>query len=193
MRWRVFLRHDSGNKYQLKMGGNFLQNGQTVPQKNIVVGVGGYAVSCTPGGTIKTFALGSCVSVVMLDPKCGMAGMVHVALPESRLSPEKAVELPGYFADTGIPALINRMGNMGSMGRGKGMIVKLVGGAKIMDSSETFNIGKRNALAIKKILWENGMGAIAEDLGGHVSRTVTVEVDTGDIIISTPGRETRTL
>lgn len=169
------------------MNGNFLQNGQAVPQKNIVVGVGGCAVSRTPGGTIKTFALGSCVSVVMLDPKCAMAGMVHIALPESRLSPEKAVELPGYFADTGIPALIN---SMGSMGRGKGMIVKLIGGAKIMDSSETFNIGKRNALAIKKILWENGMGAIAEDLGGHISRTVTVEVDTGDIIISTPGRET---
>tara|TARA_B100000315_G_scaffold224309_1_gene229729 strand:- start:171 stop:539 length:369 start_codon:yes stop_codon:yes gene_type:complete len=118
-----------------------------------------------------------------------MVGMVHVALPESAISLKKAAEHPGYFADTGIPALIDLMGRMGSRRRGKEMVVKLAGGAHIMDSSNTFNIGKRNALAVKETLRANGIGPLAEDLGGQISRTVTVDVDTGNIIISTPGRE----
>tara|TARA_B100001964_G_scaffold81435_1_gene91902 strand:+ start:13463 stop:13990 length:528 start_codon:yes stop_codon:yes gene_type:complete len=171
------------------MNGNIRENERTLADGNVVIGVGDYAVCNIPGGTIKTFALGSCVSVIMQDLKCSMVGMVHVALPESAISLEKAAEHPGYFADTGIPALIDLMGRMGSRKRGKGMVVKLAGGAQIMDSSNTFNIGKRNALAVKETLWANGIGSVAEDLGGQISRTVTVDVDSGNIIISTPGRE----
>ena len=57
-----------------------------------------------------------------------------------------------------------------------------------MDSNDTFQIGKRNALAIKKILWANGMGAVAEDLGGNFSRTVTVSVSAGQVTLSSPGK-----
>ena len=158
-------------------------------KSEIVVGVGEYAVSNLSGGSIKTYALGSCVAVIFFDPKTRLAGMVHVALPESRMSPEKAAQRPGYFADTGIPALINLMVKMGNKGNGKGTIIKLAGGAQVLDSNNTFNIGKRNALAIKKILWAQGMGAVAEVLGGQISRTVSVNVDNGDVTISTPGRD----
>ena len=58
-----------------------------------------------------------------------------------------------------------------------------------MDPNNTFSIGKRNALAIKKVLWQFGMGAIAEDIGGSISRTVCVDVDNGRVRISSPGRE----
>ena len=68
------------------------------------------------------------------------------------------------------------------------MVVKLCGGANVMDTNDTFQIGKRNALSIKKVLWKYGMGAVAEDLGGNFSRTVSVSVDTGEIVLSSPGR-----
>ncbi len=96
--------------------------------------------------------------------------------------------MPGYFADTGIPTLMKAMGKMGCNENGKGKIVKLVGGAQIMDPNNTFNIGKRNLLAIKKILWKYRLGVIAEDVGGNISRSVAVDLGTGKIKVSTPGR-----
>jgi len=154
----------------------------------IILGVGDFGASNRPGEEVKTFALGSCVSVVLLDPKTRTVGMVHVALPESSINKAKSTEKPGYFADTGIPALLAAMEKFGCNPKGKGMVVKLCGGANVMDTNDTFQIGKRNALAIKKILWKYGMGAVAEDLGGNFSRTVSVSVDTGEIVLSSPGR-----
>jgi chemotaxis protein CheD len=154
----------------------------------VILGVGDYDTSNSPGEDIKTFALGSCVSAIFLDPKTKTVGMVHIALPDSAINKTKAAEKPGYFADTAIPVLLRQMIKFGCDKRGKGMIIKLCGGANVMDTNDTFQIGKRNALAIKKILWSYGMGAVAEDLGGSFSRTVTVSVSTGQVNLSSPGK-----
>ena len=154
----------------------------------VILGVGDYGASNQQGDDVKTFALGSCVSVILLDPKTRTVGMAHVALPDSSINKAKATEKPGYFADTAIPALLKEMTKFGCHKRGKGMVVKLCGGANVMDTNDTFQIGKRNALAIKKVLWANGMGAVAEDLGGNFSRTVSISVTTGEITLSSPGR-----
>jgi len=57
-----------------------------------------------------------------------------------------------------------------------------------MDPDGTFNIGKRNVLAIKKLFWKYKLGAIAEDVGRDYNRTVSVQVETGKVIVSSPGR-----
>jgi chemotaxis protein CheD len=155
----------------------------------IVLGVGDFAAANQSGDELKTYALGSCVAVIFLDPDAVCVGMDHVALPESSINQERAREKPGCFADTGIPALLELMKKYGSNGGGPRMIVKLVGGASVMDSNKTFNIGKRNVLAIKKILWRYRMGAVAEHVGGEISRTVTVDVDNGQVLLSSPGRQ----
>lgn len=153
-----------------------------------MLGVGDYAATNRPGDVIKTLALGSCVAVMMLEPVTRSVGMAHVALPESKIDNAKAREQPGYFADSGIPALIKEMKKCGYKGKNKGIMVKLVGGATIMDPNNTFNIGKRNILAIKKILWTHGMGVVAEDVGGRISRSVALDVQSGSIRISSSGR-----
>ena len=154
----------------------------------IVLGVGDFGASNKQEDTIKTYALGSCVGVIMVDPKARIAGMIHVALPDSNINPAKAKQHPGYFADTGIPLLIRDMQKLGFNGKGRGLIVKIAGGANILDPNNTFSIGKRNVLAIKKILWGLGMGVVAEDVGGSFSRTVSVELRMGKMEISCPGR-----
>lgn len=154
----------------------------------VILGVGDYGASKTLGEEVKTFALGSCVSVILLDPKTRTVGMAHVALPDSSINKAKATEKPGYFADTAIPALLEEMSKLGCHRKGQGMVVKLCGGANVMDTNDTFQIGKRNALAIKKILWSYGMGAVAEDLGQNFSRTVSISVETGQVTLSSPGR-----
>lgn len=155
----------------------------------IVLGVGDLAATAKLGDVIKTIGLGSCIAVIILDPHHRCIGMDHIALPDSSVSPERARQKPGHFADTGIPMLIEEMKRAGSNGSRNGMIVKLVGGATVLDPNGTFNIGKRNLLAIKKILWQYGMGAVAEAVGGHMSRTVTVDVESGLVRITSPGRE----
>lgn len=158
-----------------------------------MIGVGELGASRTPGHVLKTFALGSCVAVVLHDRIRGVVGMVHVALPDSNINPEMSVKRPGYFADTGIPLLLQEMTLLGSPATGRGMVVKIAGGASIMDSKGTFNIGKRNQLAVKKILWKYGLGAVAEDVGGTFSRTLFVQVPLGTVKLSCPGRENWTI
>ncbi len=153
----------------------------------IYVGVGEYAASKTPGQIVKTLALGSCVAVVILDVKNKSVGLLHVALPESSINKKRAEEKPGMFADTGIPKLLEEMKKIGYDEKSR-LIVKLAGGASIMDTNNTFRIGKRNVLAIRKTLWRFRLGSIAEDVGGNISRSVSIEMNTGKVIISSPGR-----
>ena len=155
-----------------------------------ILGVGDLGVTKDPGATLKTFALGSCVAVILLDPKRRAVGMVHVALPKSKTNPERAKEKPGYFADTGLAELFQQMANLGCDISGKGMVVKLAGGAKVLDMDSKFDIGKKNALAIKKHLWKLGLGPVSEDIGGNSSRTVELDADTGRVTISSSTGET---
>ena len=153
----------------------------------IYVGVGEYATSGTSGEIVKTLALGSCVAVVILDANNKSVGLLHIALPEASINKKRAEEKPCMFADTGIPILLEEMQKLGYDGKSK-LIIKLAGGASIMDPNNTFNIGKRNVLAIRKILERFRLGAIAEDVGGNISRSVSIEMNTGKVIVSSPGR-----
>ncbi|MCZ6820076.1 MAG: chemotaxis protein CheD [Calditrichaeota bacterium] len=155
--------------------------------KVIYVGVGEFSTSESPGEVVKTLALGSCVAVIVLDPKNRVVGLLHVALPDSSINKKRAEEKPGMFADTGIDMLLGEMKKYGYDGKSR-LTVKLAGGARIMDLNDTFDIGKRNILAVRKYLWRYQLGAIAEDVGGTISRTVAVDVNTGKVKISSPAR-----
>jgi len=152
----------------------------------VYVGVGEMATSRKPEQIVKTLALGSCVAVVMLDPQNKTVGLLHVALPDSSINKKRALERPGMFADTGLETLMENMKNQGFLG-GR-LVVKLVGGASVMDPNNTFNIGKRNILSVKKTLWKYKLGALSEDVGGSISRSVAINVKTGKVVISSPGR-----
>ncbi|MCG8606060.1 chemotaxis protein CheD [bacterium] len=153
----------------------------------IYVGVGEYAASKTQDDIIRTLALGSCVAVILLDTERRSVGLVHIALPDSSINKQRASERPGMFVNTGIPALIEEMKKLGYDGSNS-LIVKLAGGASIIDTNNTFNIGKRNILAVRKLLWRHGLGAVAEEVGGSMSRSVSVEVNRGRVLVSSPGR-----
>jgi chemotaxis protein CheD len=154
--------------------------------KEIRVGIGEYGVSRNGDDVIKTYALGSCVAVIMYDKIKKIAGLIHIALPDSSVNSDKARNKPGYFVDTGLPLLLKEM-KSSDAGRNH-VWMKIVGGSNIMDTESRFNIGKRNVLAIKKYLWKNRLGIIAEDVGGNISRTVIVSVSTGEVIVSSKGK-----
>ena len=58
-----------------------------------------------------------------------------------------------------------------------------------MDENCRFDIGKRNVLAIKKYMWKHQLGIIGEDIGGNISRTVSVAVASGEVEISSKGKK----
>ena len=159
----------------------------------LVLGVGDLGASKNPPELVKTYALGSCVAVILIHPKARVVGMVHVALPDSSINVQKAQEKPGYFADTGIPALIREMMALGCTGGPKQMVAKIAGGSNVMDPKNVFSIGKRNVLAVKKVLWKYGVSPRAEEVGGSLSRTVTVSAKNGAVTLSSPGMKSWTL
>ncbi len=161
--------------------------------KTIMLGIGDFGSTNVLTEQLKTMALGSCVAIIIMDPVTKLIGMDHIALPESSVNKDKSLKDPGYFADTGIPKLIAEMKRKGMKTPGPKLFIKLVGGAKVMDSNNTFNIGKRNVIAIKKILWKFGMGPRATDVGGNISRTVSVDVETGTVKINAPGQDVYTI
>lgn len=56
-----------------------------------------------------------------------------------------------------------------------------------MDREGVFNIGKRNYLALRKILWKAGVLVQGEDVGGHLSRTVRLDIASGRFWLRGPG------
>jgi chemotaxis protein CheD len=153
---------------------------------NLIVGMGAMEVSKDPGVTIVTYALGSCIGVTIYDPAAKVGGLLHYMLPESSTNPEKAKENPYMFADTGIPLLFKEAYNLG--GEKRRMQVKVTGGAQLLDDSGYFNIGKRNYMALRKILWANNVLIQAEEVGGQVNRTVRLEVATGKVWVKNSGK-----
>ena len=149
------------------------------------IGIGEWKVSNRSDDELKTYALGSCVAVCAYDPKNRVAGLIHVALPDSKVNSQKADKLPGYFADTGLPKLFEDMEKKGA--EKKNIKIKLAGGSSIMDQNRHFDIGRRNTIAIKRYLWKNGFGVIKEDTGGNASRTVGFQVGDGTIMVSNAG------
>jgi chemotaxis protein CheD len=147
----------------------------------ITVGIGGLEVSDDRGSVIITHGLGSCIAVVVYDPIRKAGGMLHFQLPAAQLSPERARQSPGTFADTGIPLLFERMYALGA--QKKHIVTKAAGGGNFHGDSGTFDIGKRNHTTMRKIFWKAQVLIAAEDVGGNRSRTVRLFLDTGQVTV----------
>jgi chemotaxis protein CheD len=145
--------------------------------KTLVVGISDCQVSVEPDSELVTYALGSCIAVSVWDPMRRIAGMLHYMLPESSMDAHKAETHPYMFADTGIERLMKAACDKGADRRR--LVVRLAGGAQVLDPQGVFNIGKRNYQAARKMLWKYGMLIASEAVGGEVSRTVRLTAEDG--------------
>jgi chemotaxis protein CheD len=155
--------------------------------KQIIVDIAGLQVTDDPGAVLVTFALGSCIAVIVHDPIRHLGGMIHYMLPLSSASPEKAVQKPAMFADTGIPMLFEAIYALGA--RKQDLTVKVAGGGTLHDDKGIFNIGPRNYTVLRKIFWKNNVLIAKEDVGGAKSRTVRLYLADGRVTISSQGVE----
>lgn len=153
--------------------------------QQVVVGVADCRISNEPGSSLITYALGSCIAVAIHDPVSLVGGLLHLMLPESGLDKAKAEKNPYMFADTGVPLLFRQAYRAGA--DKKRLVVRMAGGAQVMDAAGMFNIGKRNCLAVRKILWQAGVMISSEAVGGADARTVRLEIGSGRFLLRNPG------
>lgn len=156
-------------------------------EKLITVDIADIKVSNDSSSTLVTYALGSCIAVIVYDPTTHVGGMIHYMLPLSSKSPEKAIKNPAMFADTGIPLLFEKMYDLGALK--ENMIVKVAGGGQLYDDKGTFNIGKRNYTVMRKMFWKNNIMITAENVGGAISRTAKLHLMDGRVTLKIKGVE----
>lgn len=145
---------------------------------------------CKSPEALTTLGLGSCIGACIYDPTAKIAGMVHFMLPDSTRI--RSNQNQAKFADTGIVKLINEMEQAGaSKSR---MVAKIAGGAKMFAvvtgvNMQSLNIGDNNIEAARKILSDNNIKIIAEDVGLNYGRTIEFYAEDGSLKIKAVGKE----
>jgi len=157
-------------------------------RKKIIVDISDAKVSKSPEDVIVTYSLGSCIGVSLYDPTAKLGGMLHYQLPESKMDKDKAQQKPFMFADTGMALLVNKLVALGATK--KRMQVKICGGASMAGSPQGFDIGNRNHLSIRKVLWKYGMFIDKEDVGGTAPRNMYLDIGTGAVSVKSGSNST---
>jgi len=108
-------------------------------------------------------------------------------LPLSKIDPAKAAINPQMFTDTGVPALIQAVFDIGAV-RNR-IVAKVAGAASLLDEKGTFKIGERNYIVLRKILWKNNILIASEETGGTIARTLYLYLNDGRTLIKSGGQE----
>lgn len=156
---------------------------------DIVVGVADCRIGGPPYRTISTYALGSCIALTAWDWKTRAGGLLHLMLPDSSI--DRALGNPFLYADTGVVELIRRL-EAGGAAKNR-LRCAIAGGANMMADSTAFEIGRRNHLAVRKACWSQGIFVDVEDVGGHESRSVRLDLENGRVELRTSAGIVRAL
>lgn len=155
------------------------------------MGIADLSVSRDRDMVLATHALGSCLGITLWDPEAGVGGLLHVMLPDSGLDPQRARANPERFVDTGVPLLFHRCYDLGA--RKDRIEVRVAGGASMRQTGrqDLFMTGKRNVLALRQILWKNGVFLRRADVGGSRSRSLFLHLDAGELLVKSDGSSYR--
>jgi chemotaxis protein CheD len=156
-------------------------------RKRVVIDISDAKVSNDPTDILVTYSLGSCIGVCLYDPVAHAGGMLHYQLPAAAMDPGRARDQPCMFADTGMALLMKKMFAVGA-GQPRVWVI-LAGGADMAMGPQGFDIGKRNYLAIRRILWSNGLLIKAEDVGGSCARSLYLDMADGTVVVRSNGLE----
>lgn len=157
----------------------------------IKVGMADLKTCVSPDG-LTTLGLGSCIGIALVDPVTKIGGLAHIMLPDSRAIKENSNR--AKFADTGIEDLVQQMIDMGAAK--SRLVAKIAGGAQMFafsSNSALLRVGERNAEATREKLKNLGIRLLSEDTGDSYGRTVIFYPETGDFVIKSVGRETKTI
>jgi chemotaxis protein CheD len=154
-----------------------------------IIGIADMKISGSSGDVLITYALGSCLGIAVYDAAAKVGGLLHVMLPLSSVNPAKAAENPLMFVDTGVPELFKACYKAGA--RKERIVVKVAGGASLQSptANDQFQIGKRNFISLRKLLWKNNVLIKSCDVGERHSRTMSLDIETGTVVLKMNNQE----
>lgn len=141
----------------------------------ISLGLGEYRVGLAADEEWVMYGLGSCIGLILCDPRRRICGAAHIVLPSAQDG--RDTDSPGRYADTAVPFLLSQMEALGADRRA--VYAQAAGGAQMLALRSLGNIGPRNIDATKKVLAEQGIPLVAERTGGMHGRTLALDLRTG--------------
>jgi chemotaxis protein CheD len=125
--------------------------------------------------------VGSCVGLVLYHRREKLAAMAHIVLPEAA----GRAGLPGKFADTAIPNMIERLSKLG--GHVGGLVAILTGGAHMFGKQGPLQIGIANAEAVTAAVESRGIAIRGTSIGGSKGRRISFDCGTGVLTVEIAG------
>lgn len=153
--------------------------------ENRSVGMGQVILATAP--VCLNAVLGSCVGVALYQRRQKLGALAHVVLPDSCGRPC----LPGKFADTAIPYMIEQLEAQG-VPRTQ-LAAKITGGACMFGVGGPLQIGEANIEAVRHALQQMGIRVQAQDVGGTKGRRITFDCTSGQLLVQIVGESPRTL
>lgn len=125
--------------------------------------------------------VGSCIGLVLYHKRQKVAAVAHIVLPDAAGRPG----LPGKFADTAIPHMLELLSREGAPA--SGLIAVMAGGARMFGKPGPLQIGAANAEAVTKALEQLGIPIRGSNVGGDKGRRMSFSCVTGDLIVEIAG------
>lgn len=142
---------------------------------NIYLKPGEVLISRTP--VLVSTVLGSCIAVTLFSATRGFGAICHAMLPEN-----SGRENDLRYVDT---ALLHIYDKIVEYGIGRDLVVKLFGGAQVLDMGETsperLTIGDQNIAKAEEMLVSLGLTVSARDIGGTQGRKLFFCTRDGDV------------
>ena len=132
-------------------------------------------VFVSPEPAEVTTILGSCVAVCVFDPVLRMGGTNHYLLPHWVGNGTSAAR----FGNVAVRSLIEKLLALG--GQKQNFQAKVFGGACVIDAfhGRGDHLGTKNSELALKLLQQEGIPVVADDVGGRRGRKVVFHTDTG--------------
>lgn len=142
-----------------------------VPRTRVYLHAGQLFASSEPAEV--SVILGSCVSVLLVDPVRRAGGASHYLLPFDGVGRPRS---PRY-GNAAIAELIARMLALGS--RRHDLEAKVFGGASILSHVRPngHSLGSQNVDVARLVLVEEGIPIVGEDVGGYTGRKIVFLTD----------------
>ncbi|MEA3306262.1 MAG: chemotaxis protein CheD [Elusimicrobiota bacterium] len=122
---------------------------------------------------LRVSALGSCIAIVAYDAKNKVGGIAHMMLPgQNKRNKNK-------YAIDAIDGLLEQMNSLGAKIRD--IKVSIVGGANVLKKAED-EICEKNINSVIGYLKEKKFKIIGSSLGGKERRSVSLDIETGEIL-----------
>ncbi len=123
--------------------------------------------------------LGSCVSVCLRDEAAQVSGMNHFLLPTNNTGQNEVIAESARYGANAMELLINGMLKLGA--QKSRLKAKVFGGANVLRSVRSSNIGELNAEFTLAFLNAENIPVIAQDVLGELPRKIYFFPSTGEV------------